>query len=246
MRSTRRRPSSGVIKNTLIILLVVIELSMLFVFNNKCIKYKDINTTLKRNVNYHTNTINNLRETIDGLNNKILYLEEEKNSLLKERDQLKNNEINLNEDIDNLNKEIERLSSILSEAQTNHKDFKSYMDYTAITDRTSRQWNLQQKASTNENGFRCIDGRPLVAVGTGWGLTVGDYATVYCANGNSFEVVVGDIKSNAHTLSDNKTTASNNCRCEFIVDMKNLNPTVKNRGSVSILQEYSGYVIDIK
>ena len=120
------------------------------------------------------------------------------------------------------------------------------MSYKAITNQLSKQWALQQQATTNENGFRCIDGKPLVAVGTGWGLSVGDSAIVYCDNGNSFEVVIGDIKADIHTLLDNKTTASNNCRCEFIVDMSSLNSTVKRRGNVSVLQEYSGYVIDIK
>lgn len=129
---------------------------------------------------------------------------------------------------------------------TNNYDFKSYMPYTAITSRVSKQWELQQNAYTDENGFRCINGLPLVAVGTGWGLSVGDSATVTCDNGNSFKVVIGDIKADIHTLTDNKTTASNNCRCEFIVDMNVLNTTVKRLGNVSVLEQYSGYVIDIK
>ena len=125
-------------------------------------------------------------------------------------------------------------------------DFKSYMPYTAITNRTSKQYNLQQQAYTNENGLRCIDGRPLVAVGTGWGLSVGDIALVICANGNSFEVMIGDIKDDKDTNSDNKTTSANNCRCEFIVDMGELHSVVKRSGNVTVLDEYKGYVTNIE
>ena len=125
------------------------------------------------------------------------------------------------------------------------KDFKSYMPYTAITNTTSTQWQLQQIAYTDENGLRCIDGAPLVAVGTGWGLSVGDSAIITCDNGNSFTVVIGDIKADRHTAADNKTTLVNNCRCEFIVDLPALNGYAKTMGNVAVLEQYSGYVINI-
>ena len=131
------------------------------------------------------------------------------------------------------------------ETEVNHNDFKSYMSYTAITDKTSTQWQLQQKAYTNADGIRCINGVPLVAVGTGWGLSVGDSAIVTCDNGNSFRVIIGDIKADIHTMADNKTTAANNCRCEFIVDVNALNKTVKKLGNISALEQYSGYVVSI-
>lgn len=148
-------------------------------------------------------------------------------------------------------KEVEIIKEVVVEPQLNaetgmnRKDFKSYMSYTAITNKTSAQWQLQQRAHTNRDGIRCIDGVPLVAVGTGWGLSVGDSAIVTCDNGNSFRVVIGDIKADIHTMSDNKTTAANNCRCEFIVDVNALNKTVKKLGNISALEKYSGYVISI-
>ena len=120
------------------------------------------------------------------------------------------------------------------------------MSYTAITDRASKQLQLQQQAHTDDNGLRCINGRPLVAIGTGWGLAVGDIALITCSNGNSFEVVIGDIKADVDTKSDNKTTSHNNCRCEFIVDMSKLNTTVKKSGNVAVLEQYNGYVTNIQ
>ena len=86
----------------------------------------------------------------------------------------------------------------------------------------------------------------MVAVGTGWGVNVGDVVLITCENGNSFEAVIGDIKDNADTMSDNKTTASNNCRCEFIVDMNNLNSTIRLSGNVAALEQYNGYVVNVQ
>ena len=236
MRLTRRPISLGVIKNILIIILVVFEIVILTVCNNKSNQLKHTNNQLESTINYQINTIQNLTTQTEALNNRVLQLEKENSALVQENMQL----------IDEKAKLEEELSSINTVTQENKNDFKSYMNYTAITNRLSKQWELQKQATTNENGLRCINGVPLVAVGTGWGLDVGDYAVVYCDNGNNFDVVIGDIKADIHTMSDNKTTSANNCKCEFIVDINQLNQSVKKRGDVSVLQEYSGYVVDIK
>ena len=147
--------------------------------------------------------------------------------------------------ISDLERELEEQKDRLIAQEVTKRDFKSYMPYTAITNKSSKQYKLQQQATTDSNGIRCIDSRPMVAVGTGWGLKVGDIALVTCENGNSFEVVIGDIKADKHTDAENKTTTSNGCRCEFIVDLKNLNQTVKSRGNVAVLEKYNGYVTNI-
>lgn len=150
-------------------------------------------------------------------------------------------------ELEKKNKDLEQKDVSSSKTtETNKDDFKSYMSYTAITDKASKQLQLQQQARTDDNGLRCIDGRPLVAIGTGWGLSVGDIALITCGNGNSFEVVIGDIKADVDTKSDNKTTSHNNCRCEFIVDMSKLNTTVKKSGNVAVLEQYNGYVTNIQ
>lgn len=257
MHFTRRCPNWGVIKNILIVILVVLEIATFMAFNNKYSKLQRDNMDLESIINNQlsiiqglnvknndldkrNNELNNqtsdLNDKNNDLNNQLLQLEESNEQLLNENEKLLEEKTKLENEI----------SSLKTQSSTDHRDFKSYMGYTAITNKASKQWMLQTQATTDEDGIRCIDGRPLVAVGTGWGLSVGDYATVTCANGNSFDVVIGDIKDDKHTLADNKTTASNGCRCEFIVDMDNLNSSVKKRGSVAILQKYSGYVVDIK
>ena len=142
-------------------------------------------------------------------------------------------------------KRMIELKKVKSITQPNNKDFKSYMPFTAITNKSSAQWKLQQRAYTDEDGFRRVDGYPLVAIGTGWGCWVGDTILVTCENGNSFKAMVGDIKADRHTTADNKTTLSNNCRCEFIIDPMLLNNNVKRMGNAAVLEKYSGYVIDI-
>ena len=48
----------------------------------------------------------------------------------------------------------------------NHSGKKTYMSYKTITDKTSRQYELQTIAYTDEYGFRKIGDRYLVAIGT--------------------------------------------------------------------------------
>lgn len=267
MHLIRRRPNWGDIKNILIIILVIFEVIIFVMFNNKCNQLKNTNNELNLIIQTEASTIEALSNKNNNLNSRVSQLEksnrqlkEEKDEILKEKNQLLEDKTRLenelktakkqstaNKTTTNSNTKTEnKTTSTTTSQQTNTRDFKSYMSYKAITNKSSKQWALQQQATTDKNGLRCIDGRPMVAVGTGWGLSVGDRAIVTCSNGNSFAVVIGDIKSNRHTLADNKTTASNGCRCEFIVDIGSLNPTIKSRGSVSALSAYSGYVVSIK
>lgn len=213
---------SDYIKYILIIFLVFLLVYSAISSNNKYNKLKESNDALELTVNNQATTIDDMTEENNDLKEYISQLEEK----IATQEQKK---------------------SVTSTNTTSvsNRDFKSYMSYKAITDRSSKQWQLQQQAYTDDNGIRCVNGRPMIAVGTGWGLVVGDVALVTCDNGNSFEVIIGDIKADAHTLADNKTGAANGCRCEFIVDSSALNNTVKVIGNVAVLKAYSGYVVNI-
>lgn len=199
-------------------------------------------------INRLTNDNRNLNEDIKQLNEYADKLEEnigqleDANNKLHEEDKLSQQKIK------DLVSEIEKLENELSQLKelSYRKDFKSYMPYQAITNKESMQWKLQLQATTNEDGIRCIDGIPLVAVGTGWGLWVGDVAIVTCENGNTFKVMVGDIKDDSHTDAANKTTVSNGCRCEFIVDVEKIDATARKLGNMATLSKYSGYVVNIE
>ena len=236
MHAIRRSPLWGaIIKHglTTILLTVVVVLSVWT--HEKLNEYQEIGRALDLTINEQSATIQEMESENSELKSYISELEE-KNTILKKEN------TKLEDEVEKLSKKQKTETVII---QATKRDFKSYMPYTAITNRSSKQYKLQQQATTDKDGLRCIDSKPMVAVGTGWGVKVGDTVLIKCDNGNSFEAVIGDIKANAHTGSDNKTTVSNGCRCEFIVDMSSLNSTVKSRGNVAVLAKYSGYITEV-
>jgi hypothetical protein len=112
-------------------------------------------------------------------------------------------------------------------------EFKTYMDYRKITDKTSKQWNLQQLATTNEKGFRVFNGRYLVAVGSYYANEVGKELKITLDNGFVFYAMVGDIKMDIHTDANNQYVPINGNIVEFIVDIDKLDPMTKKLGDVS-------------
>ena len=242
------------------IIIIILAITMVFRMTNlhhQNTKLQKENNELKANIDSQGDKIDSLNSSIsdlitqaETLKEESAPLKEENNTLRAENSTLKEEKNTLTEENEQLKKDKDFLQKEVNKeivlVHASDMDFKSYMPYTAITKKGSKQWELQQRAYTNRVGIRCIDGMPLVAVGTGWGLSVGDTAVVTCENGNSFEVMIGDIKSDKHTLSDNKTTASNNCRCEFIVDMDQLNQYIKDIGNIAIIEEYNGYVVSIQ
>lgn len=123
----------------------------------------------------------------------------------------------------------------------------TYMSWQAITNRSSTQWQIQQQAYTGEGGLRFYRGRPLVAIGTGWGGWVGDTIRVRFSSGETLDAIVGDIKSDAHTCPSNITTAHNGCQLEFIVDIPSLCPDARRMGCMARFLGVAGTVeyIDI-
>ncbi|MEE1302426.1 MAG: hypothetical protein UHD64_06545 [Bacteroidales bacterium] len=222
MSLIRRSSLWGTIGIILIMILISTNIYTHLHFKNECEQLENLNKALSLTVNEQTITIQKIQNKNADLN---IYISE----------------------LERKNKDLEQKDTTPPKiTEVNNDDFKSYMSYTTITSRASKQLKLQQQAHTDNNGLRCINGRPLVAIGTGWNLSVGDIALITCENGNNFEVVVGDIKANVDTKSDNKTTSYNNCRCEFIVDMSKLNSTVKKSGNVAVLDQYNGYVTNIQ
>ena len=115
---------------------------------------------------------------------------------------------------------------------TSSNGFKSYMAYTTITKKNSNQYKLQQWAHTDGQGFRILEGRFLIAVGTGVGAKVGQFVDVVLKNGTHIPAIVGDIKSDVDTDASNMF-CSNGCCTEFIVDNKTLVSSVRTSGDCS-------------
>ena len=76
---------------------------------------------------------------------------------------------------------------------------KTYEPYTTITSVNSWQYKLQQKAYTNEDGFRMINGRYMIATGSGVSHDIGRYIDIVLENGTVIPCVIGDAKDDAHT-----------------------------------------------
>ena len=113
--------------------------------------------------------------------------------------------------------------------------FKTYMDYRRITDKTSKQWKLQEQAWTEGRGFRKIGEHFLVAVGTFYADEVGKELLIEFEDGQQIKAIVGDIKQDRHTDSTNRYVPINGNIVEFIVDIEKLDPEVVRRGDVSWL-----------
>ena len=110
---------------------------------------------------------------------------------------------------------------------------KTWMPYTAITSRGSKQYKLQQIAYTGDYGIRMVNGRYCVALGSHFGCEIGQYFDLILANDEVIPCIMGDVKSNKHTDSANIVTISTNCLSEFIVDRQALNRNAKRDGDIS-------------
>lgn len=129
-----------------------------------------------------------------------------------------------------------------------YQGFKSYERYTSITCTTSPHYRLQHEyAYTNELGFRMVNGRYCVAMGTYFGLSIGQYFTIRLANGTEIPCILGDVKADCHTDSMNIFTVYANCCSEFIIDYDVLPTYVRNvRGDVSyICNEWQSPVVEV-
>jgi len=124
-------------------------------------------------------------------------------------------------------------------------NFKSWMDWRAITSRSSRQWRLQQIAYTCENGLRRVDGKYMIALGTYFlHYGVGDVFEITLSSGVVFRAVVGDVKSDAHTDSTNRFHLSDGSVLEFIVDRHHMPDRARLMGDMSY-GGFPGYIVSI-
>lgn len=143
---------------------------------------------------------------------------------------------------------------IVSEKETYTKTYdvsgdksKTYMDYRTITLKSSDQYKLQQRASTNlENGLRMLRNRYMVAVGSYFGCKVGQFIDVVLADGEVLPCIVGDAKQDIHTDNQN-LHGLNGDTVEFIVNETILKDTTDVVGNISDVSEvFDGKVVQIR
>lgn len=111
--------------------------------------------------------------------------------------------------------------------------FKSYMDYRSVNIPTAIQYKLLTIHGYTDNGFRKVNGRYCIAVGSYFNTSIGQYIDLVLENGVVIQCIMGDLKADVHTDKTNIFTSLNTCCSEFIVDTKSLDPYVAKTGNIS-------------
>lgn len=122
--------------------------------------------------------------------------------------------------------------------------FKSYEPYDLIT-AESIQLDLQREAVTDVNGFRLIDNRYLIAVGTFCNAPCGTCIDLILENGILIPCIVGDIKSDAHTDETHTYTINTMCASEFIVD-ETISPAAWYGDVSAVYEEWRSKVVRVR
>lgn len=122
------------------------------------------------------------------------------------------------------------------------------MDYRTLTDTSSIQYQMQQEAYTDEEGFRRHkDGSYMVALGTYYADgCCGKSYKIFFNSGSSIECVSGDIKADEHTDETNRFREVNSelgCIVEFIVDTDLISDDIKISGDCS--SRFPGQIVAI-
>lgn len=148
-------------------------------------------------------------------------------------------------------KKVKKTYKKISLPSNENNDFKTYMDYRAITDRSSKQWQLQQEAYTDNYGMRKIGSYYCVALGSAFSSKIGTKFVITLEDGQSFKAILADQKSDLHTDSTNKYMPLSNGNInivEFIVDSPKLESFAKRMGDVSHVShgKFDGKIVGIK
>jgi hypothetical protein len=115
-------------------------------------------------------------------------------------------------------------------------NFKSYMDFRAITNRRSAAWRLQQTATTDEEGFRRYGELYMVALGTYYSPQAGGLFEIELSTGLVIRCISGDVKSNRCTDTTNRYDRRDRSIVEFIVCTRSISRESRRHGDMS----YSG------
>jgi hypothetical protein len=148
-------------------------------------------------------------------------------------------------DVETNNEEIQMPADIIvNETNKDFGVFKSYTDYNCLS-RSSLQWTIQEKAYTDENGLRKIKDAYLVALGSYYGVELGTEYIVTLSNGNSFNIILCDVKNDIHTDELNRECLTNGSVLEFYVETSSLPNIVRLTGTIGSIDFFNGSVVNI-
>ena len=123
---------------------------------------------------------------------------------------------------------------------------KTYMDYRAITDKSSKQWKLLQTMTIGDDGMiRDDDGYIAAALGSAFG-PIGSRYIFTLEGGKELKIIKADQKQDRHTGKDNIFGLNNWDIIEFVVDSRKM-PIYPNGyvygGNFNNCKEYAGDVL---
>lgn len=104
----------------------------------------------------------------------------------------------------------------------------TYMDYKAVTARSSAQYQLLNSDSAHTDkitGIRMIDDRYCIALGSYYTSKVGQKVNLVFENGTVIKCILGDCKSDKHTDPSHRFHSVDGSVAEFIVDSEYFDST---------------------
>lgn len=127
------------------------------------------------------------------------------------------------------------------------ENFYGYMDYRAITNTNSDQYQFQQICWTDSQGLRRQGDDYVVALGSYYSINIGDRFLVSLDTGITYTVVLGDCKADCHTNPTNQYVVVGNKIniIEFVVDTNALDYTVAQSGNIGTYKNLAGNVVSI-
>lgn len=175
--------------------------------------------------------------------------------------ELLNNQIQQNEslaaELDTLRLQFEALKEECEEYKTlisfvdldapSNQKMKTYMDYRAITAKSSPQYRLQHTlAYTGEYGLRMVNGRYCIALGSYYTTTIGQYVDIKLENGKIIRGILADQKADAHTDDKNQMHPDGSV-VEFVIDAEAFDPDlIQHSGDISYLNGWNSKVVNIR
>lgn len=197
------------------------------------------------------NLIESQQIQIDKLNDKIETLNEEKEDLAESCRNLEQNYYDLLENYNSLKNSIDWLTTQEIVLANEDNSFKSYMSYKAITDSSSKQYNLLYSGNITicEDGLlRDNDGFIAVAIGTYYTRDVGDRFIATLSSGKKIKLIALDIKADEHTV-DGANQYLDGSMIEFIVDTYKISMTYNKAslmGNFDYSDEFNGNIVKIE
>ena len=101
---------------------------------------------------------------------------------------------------------------------------------------------------TDDEGFRRLEDRYMIAIGSFYSKAIGDILKIELSSGTIFEVIISDFKADKHTDSKNQVHTVDKSLVEFIVDVDKLADLPKKMGDCSYAEEinFKGNIVSIE